>query len=119
MKPTKIVVIGAGSANFGLNALATLIRSERLHGSTLALVDINAEGLAVVTRLAQRLNKEWKAELTIESASDLGAALDGASFVISSIEVPPREKLWRLDWQIPLRHGVRQPYGENGGAGGF
>jgi alpha-galactosidase len=45
--------------------------------------------------------------------------LAGADFVIVSIEVPPREKLWRLDWEIPLRHGLRQPYGENGGPGGL
>lgn len=119
MKPTKIVVVGAGSANFGLNALATIVRSERLHGSTLALVDINAHGLELVTHLAQRLNREWNADLTIESSTDLSVLLDGAEFVIVSIEVPPREKLWRLDWEIPLRHGVRQPYGENGGPGGF
>ncbi len=119
MKPVKIVVVGAGSASFGLNSLATLIRSKYLRGSTLSLVDIDAQGLEMVTRLACRLNKEWNAGLTIESSTDPSPVLDGASFVILSIEVPPREKLWRLDWQIPLRHGVRQPYGENGGAGGF
>ena len=43
----------------------------------------------------------------------------GQSFVVSAIEVPPRERLWRSDWEIPLRHGVRQPYAENGGPGGF
>lgn len=119
MKNVKIVVVGAGSASFGLNSLATLIRSRHLRGSTLCLVDINAQGLEMVTQLARRLDKEWNAGLTIECAIDSASALDGASFVIVSIEVPPREKLWRLDWQIPLRHGVRQPYGENGGAGGF
>ncbi len=119
MKPTKIVVIGAGSANFGLNALATLLRSERLRGSTLALVDINAQGLEQVAKLAARMNAEWGAEFAITRTTDLPPALDGAAFVIVSIEVPPREKLWRLDWEIPGRHGAHQPYGENGGAGGF
>ena len=42
-----------------------------------------------------------------------------ANFVILSIEVPPREKLWRTDYEIPLKYGVRQPYAENGGPGGF
>ncbi|PJH74735.1 MAG: hypothetical protein CO064_10410, partial [Anaerolineae bacterium CG_4_9_14_0_8_um_filter_58_9] len=31
--PTKIVVIGAGSASFGENTLSALMRSERLRGS--------------------------------------------------------------------------------------
>ncbi|MCB0147989.1 MAG: hypothetical protein KDE01_10095, partial [Caldilineaceae bacterium] len=29
------------------------------------------------------------------------------------------EVVWRQDWEIPLRHGVRQPYAENSGPGGF
>jgi alpha-galactosidase len=33
--------------------------------------------------------------------------------------VPPREKLWRSDFELPLKYGVRQPYAENGGPGGF
>src|SRR5438552_647745 len=119
MFPTKIVVIGAGSASFGLNSLATIVRSERLRGSTLALVDINAQGLDTIARLACQLNKQWPAQLQIESTTDAAEALDGAQFVIVAIEVPPREKLWRLDWQVPLKHGLRQPYGENGGPGGF
>jgi alpha-galactosidase len=33
--------------------------------------------------------------------------------------VPPREALWRSDFEIPHKYGVRQPYAENGGPGGF
>ena len=46
-------------------------------------------------------------------------ALEEAEFVVLAIEVPPRETLWRLDFEIPLKYGVRQPYAENGGPGGF
>ena len=119
MNPTKIVVIGAGSASFGLNTLGALMRSQLLAGSELALVDQNAETLAIVRRLADRLNQEWQARLLITSHTHHKTALQGAGFVVSAIEVPPREKLWRMDWEIPLRHGVRQPYAENGGPGGF
>jgi len=119
MLPTKIVVIGAGSASFGLNTLGALMRSKKLAGSELALVDMNAETLAIVRRLADRLNREWNVELTISSHTRHQDALQDARFVVSAIEVPPRERLWRLDWEIPLRYGVRQPYAENGGPGGF
>jgi alpha-galactosidase len=119
MLPTKIVVIGAGSASFGLNTLGALMRSKKLAGSHLALVDQNPATLALVHRLADRLNSEWKANLLITSHTPHQDALPGASFVVSAIEVPPRERLWRSDWEIPLRHGVRQPYAENGGPGGF
>lgn len=119
MKPVKIVIIGAGSAIFGLNALATLLREPSLRGSTLALVDTNGEGLGLVHRLAERMNQEWEAGLTVESNVDRRAVLDGADFVVCSIEVGPREELWRQDWELTLRHGLRQPYAENGGPGGF
>ena len=56
--PTKIVVIGAGSASFGENTLSALLRSERLRGSHLALVDRNPQSLDIVYRLAERLNRE-------------------------------------------------------------
>jgi alpha-galactosidase len=115
----KVVVIGAGSTIFGLGTLATLLRSERLRGSTLALVDLNADGLNLMDTLARRLNREWAAAMTIESSTSRQEALPGAHFVVVSIETGPREGLWRRDWEIPLAFGVRQPYGENGGPGGF
>jgi len=119
MLPTKIVCIGAGSDVFGLNTLATLMRSEPLRGSQLALVDRNAHALELVHRLAQRLNREWEAGMTVTAHSRHAEALSGAAFVILSIEVPPREALWRSDYEIPLKYSVRQPYAENGGPGGF
>ncbi|MCI0518995.1 MAG: hypothetical protein L0Z70_01915 [Chloroflexi bacterium] len=115
----KIVVIGAGSASFGENTLAALVRSPRLRGGELALVDINPASLDIVCRLAQRLNREWGAQMDIRAHSHHAGALDGADFVVLSIEVGPREALWRRDFEIPLRFGVRQPYAENGGPGGF
>ncbi len=119
MLPTKVVIIGAGSAIFGLNTLSALMRSERLRGSHLALVDINAEALEDMGRLAARLNREWDAQMTVTTHTHHAEALDGAAFVVLSIEVSPREALWRSDYEIPLKYGVRQPYAENGGPGGF
>ncbi len=119
MLPTKIVVVGAGSASFGLNTLAALMGSERLRGGHLALVDRNAETLELVKRLAERLNRDWHAQMQISAHARHNEALEGAQFVVLSIEVAPREALWRMDYEIPLKYGVRQPYAENGGPGGF
>jgi alpha-galactosidase len=119
MLPTKIVVIGAGSASFGLNTLVSLMRSRLLRGSQLALVDHNQRILDLIGHLAIRLNHDWDAQMTISTYSHHTQALEGAEFVILSIETSPREGLWRQDYQIPLKYGVRQPYAENGGPGGF
>ncbi|MBE0410307.1 MAG: hypothetical protein IBX69_11305 [Anaerolineales bacterium] len=119
MSPTKITFIGAGSASFGVNTISTLIRSPILHASHLALVDLNPKNLNLISHLANRLNREWDAQMTISSHSNYLEALDSAGFVIVSIEATPREALWKQDFQIPLKYGVRQPYAENGGPGGF
>ncbi len=117
--PPKITVIGAGSAEFGENTLSAIMRSKKLRGATLALVDRNVDTLNIVTRLANRLNREWDAQLTITSHAHHQDALANSNFVINAIEVGARENLWQMDFEIPLKYGVRQPYAENGGPGGF
>ena len=88
MFPTKIVVVGAGSASFGLNTLAALVRSERLHGSQLALVDLNEESLALVGRLAERLNRSEGSIKT--KARQLG--LRKSKSYLKAIKTGPRKK---------------------------
>jgi alpha-galactosidase len=116
---TTITVIGAGSASFGENTLSALLRSKKLKGSTLRLVDRNPQSLGIVHRLANRLNREWDANFTISAHTHHKDALVGTDFVVSAIEVGPREELWKSDFEIPIKYGVRQPYAENGGPGGF
>lgn len=117
--PTKITVIGAGSASFGENTLSAIVRSKKLRGSTLALVDKNADSLDIVQRLANRLNREWDAQFVITAHTDHQDALPDSKFVVNAIEVGARENLWKKDFEIPIKYGVRQPYAENGGPGGF
>jgi alpha-galactosidase len=117
--PTKIVVIGAGSNSFGENTLSSIMASKKLKGSTLALVDRNVETLKTVKHLADRINQEWNSGFNIISCEHYEDVLDDADFVVSAIEVGAREALWRQDFKIPLKYGIRQPYAENGGPGGF
>jgi alpha-galactosidase len=115
MKKTKIVAIGAGSASFGLTNLGAIIRTPELAGSELALCDIDAEGLASITKLANRINAEWGAGFTITSSVDRNELLEGADFVILSVATD-REKCWRMDFEIAKRFGIMH-YAENGGPG--
>src|SRR4026207_1802875 len=85
--PTKITVIGAGSASFGENTLSAIVRSKKLRGSTLALVDKNADSLDIVQRLANRLNREWDAQFVITAHTDHQDALPDSKFVVNAIEV--------------------------------
>lgn len=119
MNKLKIVIIGAGSASFGPTTLATIVRNEALRGSELALVDLDEGAVTNAAQVAERMSDAWGADMTISASTDRRQALPGATHVVISIEVPPREELWRLDWEIPLHHGLRQPYAENGGPGGM
>ncbi len=118
-RPPKIVVIGAGSAIFGLGALSTIVQHPAMKGAQLALCDINAEGLAVIHKLADIMNRAWDAQMTITSSTERRHLLPSADFVLVSIQVGQREDVWERDWRIPLKHGLRQPYAENGGPGSF
>ena len=118
MPHTKIVLIGAASVSFGPAMIADALLTPELRGSTLVLVDIDAERLAVMSRVAQRLNEACGAGWRIEQETDRLRALPGAEFVIVSVAVK-RDDLWKLDFAIPIQHGVRQVLGENGGPGGL
>ncbi|MBL8968808.1 MAG: alpha-glucosidase, partial [Spirochaetaceae bacterium] len=54
----------------------------------------------------------------LSATTDRREAFKGADFIISSIEVGNRFKLWDEDWKVPLQYGSPQVYGENGGPGG-
>ncbi len=116
---TKIVLIGAGSVSFGPGTLSDLFGArDVLRGSTIVLVDINAEALRVVEQVARRMNEAVGAPFTLQATTDRLAALPGAEFVILAVAVQ-RNARWRLDFEIPLKHGVKQVLGENGGPGGL
>ena len=119
MSATKIVLIGAGSASFGLRTLSDLIAQRRsLEGSTLVLVDTDEAALERMGRLARRACTEMDVPYAIEQTTDRREALPGAEFVVISVEVN-RNPLWKLDFEIPLKHGVKHVLGENAGPGGL
>ena len=117
-KNAKIVFLGAASASFGLSMLRDLCAGREFAGSTLVLVSRSADRLACSAALAKFLNDKSKAGLKIEHTTDRRAALDGADFVVNSTAID-RLRLWKLDFEIPKKYGIRQTLGENGGPGGL
>ncbi len=113
-----IVLIGAGSAQFGVGTLNDIYQSKVLAGSTITLLDINQHALEVVFQAAEAYRKEHNLAYTLKATTNRKEALQGADAIIISIEVGDRFALWDQDWKIPMQYGIRQVYGENGGAGG-
>lgn len=113
---TKIVFLGASSASFGLSMFRDLFSTHELAGSTLVLVGRDAERLARAKAVALLLNAKGGAGLTIEATTDWRSALDGAGFVVHATAID-RNRLWRHDFEVPRKYGIRHTLGENGGPG--
>ena len=118
-KKDKIVVIGAGSLQFGLGTVGSVINSDILRGSTISLHDINQTNLNLVTQACKEAIEMKDLKFDLESTIDRKEALKGASFIINSIEVGPRFEWFDLDYEIPRKYGNTQVMGENGGPGGL
>jgi alpha-galactosidase len=111
----KIVLIGAGSANFTVGLVADILR----HGwqGELALVDIDSNALKVVEKLARKMLDARGSHLKLRASADRRAVLDGATAVICTISVGGREA-WHQDVLIPRKYGIYQPVGDSVMPGG-
>ena len=115
----KIVLIGAGSLQFGLGSVGNMLKSNYLEGSTICLHDINVETLELTYKACQAAIDKRKLDFTLEYTTNRQDALKNATFIINAIEIPPRFKLLDLDFRIPQEFGCKQITGENGGPGGL
>ena len=115
----RIVLIGAGSAQFGYGTIGDILQSKVLEGSHIVLHDINPTALAIVEQNGREFIDEHKLPFKSSATTDRAEAFQGADFLINSIEVGNRFDLWEQDWRIPQQYGIRQVYGENGGPGGL
>lgn len=113
----KIVMIGVGSICFGAKTIGDLIYyKDILKGSLISLVDIDPEKLRLMKALIEKMNEEAGRPFIIEASTQRREVLKGADFVVTS-PATKREELWKQDWTIINKAGIKQTYGENGGPG--
>ena len=115
----KIVLVGAGSLQFGTGMLGDIFQSAVLAGSSVALNDINMGAAEPTLKVAKAHIAARGLTHNVSTEPDLRSAFAGADFVVISIEVGDRFALWDQDWKIPQQYGITQVFGENGGAGGL
>lgn len=115
----RIVLIGAGSAQFGTGTLGDIFQSTILTGSEIILHDINSDALKKMLIKTEQFIQKHSLDFSVSATLDRKEALTGANFVIISIEVGDRFALWDMDRTIPQQYGIHQVYGENGGPGGL
>jgi alpha-galactosidase len=118
-KKEKIVIIGAGSLQFGLGSVGSIIYNDILEGSTISLLDIDEKNLNLVSQASRDAISIKNLDFELETTKERKEALRNATFIINAIEVGPRFKWFELDYQIPKKYGNSQVFGENGGPGGL
>lgn len=111
----RFVLIGAGSAMFTRGLVADLI--QRGEECELALVDIDADALAVAEGLSRKMIEARKSPLKLNASTNRRDVLDGATAVICTIGVGGR-RAWEQDVFIPREYGIFQPVGDSVMPGG-
>jgi len=116
-RPPKIAMIGAGSVVFAKRLLVDLLSWPALRDSEIALMDIHQGRLDLIHALGTRLVQQEGLGARITRTTDRRAALDGADYVICSIQVGGLE-MYEPDVEIPRRYGIDQTVGDTLGPGG-
>lgn len=114
----KIAIIGAGSVVFSRRLIADVLSWPELSDSTIALVDINADRLALVEAMARRLIADGGHGATVEATADQGRALDGADYVVATFATGWSYEPTRPELAIPQRYGIHQTVADTLGVGG-
>ena len=114
----KIAFVGAGSVVFTQNLLGDILAFPELAESEIALHDIDPERLETARVLAERVGETLGARPRVTASLDRRETLDGADYVINSVQVGGHAATVR-DYEIPARHGVRQTIGDTLGIGGI
>ena len=102
----KIVLIGAGSHVFSSRFITDIVSYPELREGTISLMDISKEPLELATAFARRLVEQNKFNTKIESTTDRREALDGADYVIITINAGYQWK--EADRAVTLKYGFDQ-----------
>ena len=115
---TKIAFIGAGSVEFTRNLVGDILAFDELAGAEIALHDIDAERLETAAGIARLVGDGLGVRARVSATLDRREALDGAGYVINSVQVGGLAATER-DYEVPLRYGLRQTIGDTLGIGGI
>ena len=116
MARLKIAYIGGGSTRAAGTVAGFIARAGAFAGSEIVLIDLDADRLELIRRLAGRMARSRGADLTVTATTDRRAGLDACDAVLTSYR-PGGFEARILDERIPLAHGVIGQ--ETQGPGGF
>jgi 6-phospho-beta-glucosidase len=112
----RIAIIGGGSAYAPGLIQAFISHATAFQGVELALMDIAANELEIVNRLANRMVESAGVDIRVKAYASQREAIDGADYVLTTFRQGGFEARHE-DETIPLRHGLIGQ--ETIGPGGF
>jgi 6-phospho-beta-glucosidase len=116
MARIKLAYIGGGSTRAPGTMASFVGQGENFEGSEVVLIDLNAERLALVKTLTDKIARARGLDLKITTTTDRRAGLEDCDAVLTSFRPGGFEARY-LDESIPLKHGVIGQ--ETQGPGGF
>ena len=116
MAAIRLAYVGGGSTRAPGTVASLIARGASFAGSEIVLIDLDADHLRIVERLARRMADVRGVDLRIRSTTSRAVGLRDADIVLASFR-PGGFEARVLDETIPLRHGVLGQ--ETQGPGGF
>ncbi len=116
MARIKMAYLGGGSTRAPGTMASLVWHAQEFAGSEIVLIDLDADHLELVRRLAQRMAQVAGADLTVTATMDRRAGLEDVDAVLSSFR-PGGFAARVVDERVPLKHGVIGQ--ETQGAGGL
>lgn len=116
MARIKMAYLGGGSTRAAGTMASFVHHGAEFDGSEVVLIDLDADRLALVKELADRMAKNAGLDLTVTATTDRREGLRDVDAVLSSFR-PGGFEARALDERIPLKHGVIGQ--ETQGPGGF
>ncbi len=113
----RIVLVGAGSVEFTRNLLGDILSYPELREAEIVLHDIDPDRLTTAEKMARWTADALGASPTIHGHLDRQEALQGADFVINTIQVGGA-RATQLDFDIPGRYGLRYTINDTINVGG-
>lgn len=114
----KIAIIGAGSVGFTKRLCSDILQIPEFEAIEIALHDINAHNLDMITQIIRRLVEVNRLPTKITATTNRREALEGARYIMCCVRIGGLEA-YADDIRIPLKYGVDQCVGDTICAGGI
>ncbi len=101
----KITFVGGGSLVWGTMVLTDMVLTRHLRGTTIVLQDIDQAGLELMARMGRKLSQQGGAGFTIDTTTDLQAAVAEADVVVDCVGIGGFDAM-RADFGIPARYAL-------------